>query len=186
MMNFTNSQAKEQTAKQVVEIFQTKLLSVMKQGKGLNFQKRYNELEKAIDKSHDLTKITRVVMGREWAKLNEKQQQKLVDVFTQLSIAAYADNFKEYSGESFTFDSENETSRGGMIVHTYLHVPDKREVKFDYMMKKKGESWRIINIIANGVSDLALKRSAYTSLLKNNGFEALIAKISKKIDTYAK
>ncbi len=185
-MSFTNSQAREQTAKQVVEAFQAKLLTVMKQGKSLGFQGRYKKLGKAIDTSHDLTKITRVVIGREWAKLNKEQQQKLVNVFTELSIAAYAYNFKEFSGESFEFDSEEETTRGGVIVHTYLQIPDDKEVKFDYMMKKKGESWRIINIIANGVSDLALKRSEYTNILKKDGFDALIIKISTKIETYAK
>jgi len=36
------------------------------------------------------------------------------------------------------------------------------------------------------VSDLALKRSEYTSRLKRKGFESLIAKINEKIDNYAK
>jgi phospholipid transport system substrate-binding protein len=54
------------------------------------------------------------------------------------------------------------------------------------MLKKKGDNWRIINIIANGVSDLALKRSEYTSVLKREGFDDLIAKINEKIDNYAK
>ncbi len=185
-INSINVQAKQQTAKQVVETFQSKLLKVMRQGKALGFQGRYKKLEQAINKSHDLTKITRVVIGREWVKLSEEQQQKLVAVFTALSIAAYADNFKEFSGESFKFDSEEETTRGGVIVHTYLQIPDDKAVKFDYMLKKKGESWRIINIIANGVSDLALKRSEYTSILKKDGFDALIIKINKKIESYAK
>jgi len=181
-----NVSAKQQTAKQVVEMCQNNLLKVMRGGKALGFQGRYKELEKAIYNSHDLTKITRVVIGREWVKLSEEQQQKLVAVFTELSIAAYADNFKEFSGESFKFDSEEETTRGGIIVHTYLQIPDDKAVKFDYMLKKKGESWRIINIIANGVSDLALKRSEFTSILKKDGFDALIIKINEKIKTYSK
>lgn len=183
---FSNAYAEPQTAKQVVESFQTELLEVMKQGKELGFDGRYKRLEAAIAKSHDLTKIARVVVGREWAKLAEEQQQELVDVFSKLSIAAYAYNFKEFSGESFKFESEEETTRGGVIVHTYLLIPNDKDVKFDYMLKKKGDSWRIINIIANGVSDLALKRSEYTNILKNDGFEALIKKISEKIDNYAK
>ncbi|NOQ36500.1 MAG: hopanoid biosynthesis protein HpnM [Methylococcaceae bacterium] len=185
-VNFANVQAESQTAKQVVETFQAELLAVMQQGKELGFQGRYKKLDTAIAKSHDLTKIARIVIGREWAKLNEAQQQELVDVFTRLSIAAYAYNFKEFSGESFKFEAEEETTRGGVIVHTYLLIPDDKDVKFDYMLKKKGESWRIINIIANGVSDLALKRSEYTSILKADGFDALITKISEKIDNYAK
>ncbi len=181
-----NVDAETQTARQVVESFQAELLEVMKQGKELGFDGRYKRLETAIAKSHDLTKIARIVVGREWAKLTETQQQKLVEVFRRLSIAAYAYNFKAFSGESFKFESEEETTRGGVIVHTSLLIPGDKDVKFDYMLKKKGESWRIINIIANGVSDLALKRSEYTSILKSDGFDTLIGKISEKIDNYAK
>jgi phospholipid transport system substrate-binding protein len=174
------------TARQVVEKFQAELIEVMKNGKQLGYAGRYEKLKDPVSNSHDLTKIARIVVGKEWEKLSEEQQQKLVDVFIRLSIASYAHNFKEYSGESFVFDSEEETARGGVVVHSHLVVPGEKDVKFDYMLKEKGPSWRIINIIANGVSDLALKRSEYTAILQREGFDALITKINEKIDNYSK
>ena len=174
------------TAKQVVEKFQTELIAVMKNGKQLGYAGRYDKLYEPISNSHDLTKIARIVVGKEWEKLSETQQQQLTDIFIRLSIASYAHNFKDYSGESFVFDSEEETARGGVVVHSHLVIPNDKPVKFDYMLKEKGNSWRIINIIANGVSDLALKRSEYTSILQREGFDALLAKINEKIDNYSK
>ncbi|MCX7102130.1 MAG: ABC transporter substrate-binding protein [Methylobacter sp.] len=174
------------SAKQVVDKFQTDLISIMKDGKKLGYSGRYEKLAEPVTNSHDLTKIARIVVGKEGEKLSEEQQQKLVDVFSRLSIASYAHNFKDYSGESFVFDSEEETTRGGVVVHSHLVIPDDKPVKFDYMLKEKGNSWRIINIIANGVSDLALKRSEYTSILEREGFDALINKINEKIESYSK
>ena len=186
-VNFNVAQAaREESAKQLVEKFQTELIAVMKQGKELGFKGRYDKLEPAITKSHDLNKITRVVVGKEWEKLSTEQQQKLVDVFSRLSVASYAYNFKDFAGESFKFASEEETARGGAVIHAYLLIPGEKDVKFDYMLKKKGDNWRIINIIADGVSDLALKRPEYTSILERDGFDALITKINEKIDHYAK
>lgn len=183
----TSAQAESgATAKEVVEKFQTELIAVMKNGKQLGFAGRYDKLYDSVSNSHDLTKIARIVIGKEWEKLSEAQQQKLVDIFVRLSVASYAHNFKDYSGESFVFDSEEETTRGGVVVHSHLIIPDDKPVKFDYMLKEKGNSWRIINIIANGVSDLALKRSEYTTILQREGFDALIAKINEKIDNYSK
>lgn len=180
-----NSFADELSARQVVEEFQNELLSVMKEGKVLGFKGRYDKLDAAVRKSHDLPKIARIVVGKQWEELSQEQQAKLEKVFSQLSISAYAHNFKDFSGETFTFISEEETGRGGVVVHTDLHIPSEKDVKFDYMMKKKDDGWRIINIIADGVSDLALKRSEYTSVLSKEGFDALIAKITEKIDNYA-
>jgi phospholipid transport system substrate-binding protein len=174
------------TAKQVVEKFQAELITVMKNGKQLGYAGRYDKLYEPVSNSHDLTKIARIVVGKEWEKLSEAQQQQLVEVFNRFSVASYAHNFKDYSGESFVFDSEEETARGGVVVHSNLIIPDDKPVKFDYMLKEKGNSWRIINIIANGVSDLALKRSEYTAILQREGFDALIAKLNEKIDNYSK
>ena len=175
-----------ETAKQVVERFQTELIDVMKNGKQLGYAGRYEKLHEPVSNSHDLTKIARIIVGKEWEKLTETQQQQLVDAIIRLSISSYAHNFKDYSGEAFVFDSEEETTRGGVVVHSHLNIPDDKPVKFDYMLKEKGTSWRIINIIANGVSDLALKRSEYTSILQREGFDTLIAKINEKIDNYSK
>ena len=152
----------------------------------MGYSGRYDKLEPAVINSHDLPKIARIVVGKEWEKLNDEQQKKLTDVFSKLSIASYAHNFKEFGGETFTIDSEEETKMGGVVIHSHLDLPDDKPVKFDYMLKEKGSSWRIINIIANGVSDLALKRSEYTAILQREGFDTLIAKINEKIDNYAK
>lgn len=180
------SLAEEVAARQVVEEFQNGLIDVMKQGKELGFQGRYDKLDAAVKKSHDLPKIARIVVGKQWEELTSEQQAKLEAVFSQLSVSAYAHNFKDFSGESFSFISEEETGRGGVVIHSNLKIPGEKDVKFDYMMKKKDDAWQIINIIADGVSDLALKRSDYTSVLSREGFDALIAKINEKIESYAK
>ncbi|MDO9068314.1 MAG: ABC transporter substrate-binding protein [Deltaproteobacteria bacterium] len=175
-----------ESARFIVETFQLALIETMKQGKELGYEGRFNKLAEPVKLSHDLTKIARIVVGREWENLTAEQQTQLVDVFSKLSISSYAHNFKDFDGESFVFDSEEETARGGVIIHTTLIIPNDKNVKFDYMLKKKGNSWKIINIIANGVSDLALKRSEYTSILKREGFDPLITKINEKIDNYSK
>lgn len=174
------------TAKQVVETFQDQLIAVMKTGKQAGYAGRYEKLYDAVAKSHDLEKIARIVVGKEWEKLTQEQRQTLVDAFSKFSVASYAHHFKDYDGESFVFESLEETGKGGVVVHSLLKIPDEKDVKFDYMLKENGNTWRIINIIANGVSDLALKRTEYTSVLQREGFDALIAKINEKIDNYSK
>lgn len=173
-------------AKQVVEKFQSELIQVMKDGKKLGYKGRYDKLFNSVSTSHDLTKMARVIVGKEWDKLSKEQQQKLVEMISRWSVAEYAHNFNDFGGEAFAFDSQEETPRGGVVIHSHLTIPDEKEVKFDYMLKENDGNWRIIDIIANGVSNLALRRSEYTSILQNEGFDALIAKISGKIENYSK
>jgi len=72
-----------------------------------------------------------------------------------------------------------------IYVHTFLVLPDDKDVSMDYLLKKRGEDWRIINIITNGVSDLALKRSEYVAVIRKSGFDVLITEISAKIEKFS-
>ena len=64
-----------ETARQVVEKFQTDLIAVMKDGKKLGYAGRYEKLKDPISNSHELTKIARIVVGKEWENLSEKQHR---------------------------------------------------------------------------------------------------------------
>ncbi|MBM4201241.1 MAG: hypothetical protein FJ189_08135, partial [Gammaproteobacteria bacterium] len=44
----------------------------------------------------------------------------------------------------------------------------------------------IINIIVDGISDLALKKAQYTSVIDREGFDKLLDKLQTKISDYAK
>lgn len=173
-------------ASQVVQEFQTELLNVMQQGNKLNFEQRFEQLKPVVLKSHNLAKITRIVVSKEWKKLTTEQKKQLIRKFSTLSIASYAHYFNSFSGESFTVNSVKQLSPGQIYVHTYLVLPDEKDVSMDYLLKKKGDTWRIINIITNGVSDLALKRSEYVAVLKKSGFDVLLAELAIKIEKFSK
>ena len=174
------------TATSVVEGFQSSLLSVMQEAEVLGYNGRYQRLRPAVTKSHNLPTIAKVALGRNWNKLSGVQQAQFLDLFSRLSIAIYAKQFDGYSGESFRTVSEEDLARGGKVVQTIFIDSGGKEIPFNYMMRRdEKEQWMIVNIIADGVSDLALKRSEYSSILRREGFDALIAKLGDKLNTYS-
>ena len=72
------------------------------------------------------------------------------------------------------------------MVKTTLTTSDGEKISFVYQLHKSGETWRIVNIITNGVSDLAMKRAEYTSIIEKDGFDSLITKLEQKIKQYRK
>ncbi len=174
-----------EVASQVVQGFQSELLNVMQQGDKLNFEQRFEQLKPAVIKTHDLAKITRIIVSKEWKNLKKEQKQELIQKFSTLSIASYAHYFDGFSGQSFKVESVKQLSPVQIYVHTFLVLPDDKDVSMDYLLKKRGEDWRIINIITNGVSDLALKRSEYVAVIRKSGFDVLITEISAKIEKFS-
>jgi phospholipid transport system substrate-binding protein len=178
--------ADDRGATEVVEKLHTTLLAVMKDGDKIGYQGRYNQLAPVIKSSFDMPFISRTVVGKYWETFNNEQRSKFVETFTHLSIATYAANFDSYSGERFKLVSAKEVSGGRILVQSQLIKSDGGQVQLDYLLHRTGSQWRIVNIIAEGVSDLALKRADYSAFLKNKGFEALIKKLNEKIKQYSR
>jgi phospholipid transport system substrate-binding protein len=178
-------QAQEETPTDVIEGLQAALISVMKEAKALGYEGRYQRLDPVIRETHDLQSIARIALGRHWGKLDDKQRREFIDTFAQLSIATYAYQFDEYSGERFEIVETKPFAGTDQVVHARLIKASGAPVKFDYIMRRADGGWRIVNIVVDGVSDLALKRAEYTSVMRDQGFEALVSQLRQKVQDYA-
>jgi len=175
-----------QPAIDVVENLHKTLLLAMKEGTQIGYQGRYDRLAPVITAGFDMPFIAKIVLGRFWETFDSQQRSKFVETFSRLSIATYAANFDTYSGERFKLISEKEVSGGRILVQTQLIKSDGGQVELDYLLHRVGSQWRIINVVADGVSDLALKRADYTTFLKSNGLDPLLIKLNEKIVQYSK
>jgi phospholipid transport system substrate-binding protein len=122
------------------------------------------------------------VLGGYWSELDSDQQRVISDTFRELSIATYAGRFKEYGGEHFEILQQRDLPRDQLLIRSQLTKSDKSTVDFDYVFQQKKGNWHIANILVNGVSDLALKRSEYRAILQRDGYSALIEMLKEKID----
>ncbi len=168
------------TPEDVVNNLHQTLIQVMKEAKDLDYDARYQILEPVVTDSFDFETIGRIVMGRYWKKLDGKQKHQFIDAFSRLSIATYTTQFNDFSGETFTYTSDEEMKKGRILVKTKLTTKE-RVIPFNYVLHPANDKWRIISVIADGVSDLSLKRSDYTTIMKAKGFDTLIKKLQGKI-----
>jgi phospholipid transport system substrate-binding protein len=175
----------EQQAQVVVEGLHAALLETMKDAGRLGYSGRYERLEPVIRTSFDLPFILRVTVGRYWKEFDDGQRADLVEKFSELSVATYASRFDDFSGEMFQFVSMEALKRGRVLIRTNFVKADGEVIHFDYILHQAEGQWRIINVIVDGVSDLSLKRAQYTSIVKNEGFGALLEKFNEKIQDYA-
>ena len=61
------------------------------------------------------------------------------------------------------------------MVHARLQPGSGDSVAFDYILHGKDGNFRIINVIADGVSDLALRSTQYNALYEKKGFTGLMS-----------
>lgn len=165
----------------VIHALQETFIHAMKKGDELGYRGRLELLTPVIDRSHDIDTIIRSALGANWNTLNEDQQQSITKTFRRLSIATYAERFNRYNGEQFQIIEQRSLPRDQILVRSKLIQADSNPINFDYVLRQNKEGWQIINILVDGVSDLALKRAEYNAILKRDGFPALIAMLEQKI-----
>lgn len=169
----------------VVDELHATLIEVMKGATNLGYPGRYQALEPLVRQSFDFSKIAQVVLGRRyWTGLSEEQQLRFIDTFSRLSTATYAARFDEFNNEKFRRVSEETLKKDLILIKTEIVKESGETVRLDYVVQAKDDQWLIVNVIADGVSDLALKQADYTSVLRDQGFDALIGKLNDKIAKY--
>ena len=167
---------------EVVSHLQETLIKSMREGGKLGYRGRFELLAKAVDQTHDLDFIARTTLGANWTQLSAEQQRIFTDVFRKLSICTYAGWFKSYEGERFEFIEQQDMPRDQVMVRTrFVQSGSEPPVRFDYVLRQTNDGWRIVNVLADGVSDLALKRVEYRAILQRDGFQALIDMLKDKI-----
>lgn len=165
-----------------VQSFYNALSATMRDGQRLGFAGRRDRLETAVRSAFDLPRMTRLAVGPRWTGLSPQDQSNLVGAFGDYSAATYASRFTHDGGETFQVSPNVTTTADGTIVHTKLLRPNDEPVQLDYLMKQgAGGDWRIEDVYLSGtISELATRRSEFTSVLDRGGAPALVDALRKK------
>lgn len=179
---FTPSAAMAGPASAVIEGLNAKFIEVMKEGPKLGYAGRFKEFEPALSAAFDFGDMTRVSTGRYWKELTDPDKQKLIEAFRRYSVATYASRFKDFSGERFEVLGEEPALRDSTLVKNQIVTSDGEPIRIDYLMRPAADgSMKIVDVyLKSSVSELAVRRSEFTSVLGKEGVDGLIATLKDK------
>jgi phospholipid transport system substrate-binding protein len=161
--------------------FHAALTDVMAHGAELGCKGRVARLEPVIVSTFDLPFIASHILRKRWDKLSAEQRSAFTTALKDLTVETYAGNFS-HPGTKFETLEVKDQSPTRKQVRTHLLPAHDEPVSLDYFLQKSGADWKIINVIANGVSDLALRSSQYDRVFEDSGFDGLMSKLHKQIE----
>ena len=163
--------------------FYGSLLDTMKQAKQLGVKGRYDKLSPVLAKTYDLPSMSKLAVGPSWSALTPQQQAAIINAFTRMTIATYASRFDGFSGEQFQILETSDRTNGDKIVKTQIVKSDGGTVPLNYLMRKSGPDWKIVDIYLDGtISELANRRAEFGAILKSGGPDALVVSLTKQGD----
>src|SRR5215831_419998 len=166
----------------VVRGFYGVLLGNMKDGRILGESGRHARLAPVVDRTFDIPAMMRLAIGPSWASFTAAQQQQLIAAFGHYVAATYADQFDTYSGEQLQVTGERPHG-ADFVVETKIVKPKGDVTRLDYLMRQDQGGPRISDVYLDGsISQLAVHRSEFHSILQREGIDGLVMALNRKVD----
>jgi phospholipid transport system substrate-binding protein len=153
--------------------------------KALTKAQRTAKLTTLMDGVSDFETTSKLVLARAWKDFSADQQKEFQQLLRDYLIARYRDRVDDYAGQTVDVTGGREEARGDYTVHTRIKSPKTAEpILVDYRLRKDAAgTWRVIDIIGEGLSIVSNLRSQFQSLLSRGGPDKLIQTLRDKIAT---
>ena len=117
----------------------------------------------------DVPGIARFVLGRYWRSASEQEQQEYLKLFEDYVVFVYGTRLSSFNGETFKVRGSR-TDDSGTIVSTDIISPKgEAPIKVDWRLITDHGSFRINDVIIEGISMLVTQRSEFASVVQRHG-----------------
>ena len=124
-----------------------------------------------LKESFDIYAIGRFGLGRYWRRASKAQRLDFMTTFEDMMVHRVLPLFTEYEGETFKIGLVRPFSENTNFfnVSTRLELEGTEPIQVDWRVRKVEYRYKIVDVIAEGVSYALTLRSEYTAVLKQNG-----------------
>ncbi|MBF5039712.1 ABC transporter substrate-binding protein [Methylophilus sp. VKM B-3414] len=160
------------------------VIEVIKSDKDIqagNQQKIFSLAEEKILPNFDFEKVSRLVLGKNWTNASPDQKTAFQAEFKTLLLRTYATALSKYKNQVIEYKPfRMESGADTATVKTAIQQPGGDPIAVDYTLGKKGDDWKVFDIVIEGVSLVTNYRSQFAQEIRQNGLDSLTKKLADK------
>ncbi len=142
-------------------------------------KERLNFLEEIVARRFDFEEMGKRTLGAHWRTLNAGQQKEFVRLFQHFLSGTYAGSIDGYVGGHVEYVKER---RKGEFAEVQTKIVTKTlTVPVDYRLLKRSNTWRVYDVVIDGISLVKNYRGQFGRIIKTDSFETLLEKLQNKI-----
>ena len=161
------------------EVFE--ILKTDKDLKAGNKEKAYKITEEKILPYFDFDRISKLVLGKAWTAATKDEQEAFKKEFKTMLVKTYGSALLKFKDQTLNYKPTRfQPSDEEVLVKTEILKSGAPPLPIDYMLEKDGDSWKVFDIIIEGVSLVTNFRGQFGNEIKQNGIASLISKLAEK------
>ncbi|MEE8393864.1 MAG: ABC transporter substrate-binding protein [Rhodospirillales bacterium] len=153
---------------------------------GVSRDERAEKFHNLLSEHFAIETIGRWVLGRYWKKASKEERAEFLKLFEDLIVATYVDRFSRYSGSGVLKVIKTITSKDGdIVVYSAVKGLDGNSpAKVEWRIRKKNGSFKIVDVMIEGISMGLTQRSEFASVIRRNGgkVEGLLSALRKRLE----
>lgn len=144
-------------------------------------QERKDRLIQIFDKSVDTDWMAKFVSGSNWRDISDEKREIFKNLYHKYLMEIYIPELNSYSGQSIRYKGVTEEYEGEYLVETEITSQESPSYNVSYKVRKfDNGSYKIFDIVAEGISLISAQRSEFSSILSRKGVDHLIKILKKK------
>ena len=149
----------------------------LKDEASLNIKKE--KLWKVVDTVFDYQLLAQYSLGLKWRRITPEQQTRFSELYSLLLGKTYMDRILSYVDEKIVMGKEIPLGDGVVEVRTTL-LSNGTEIPIHYRLTSQTGTWKIFDVVIEGVSMTKNYRSQFKSFLSRKSMDQLLAVLEKK------
>jgi len=127
----------------------------------------------------NMKSMSRRTLGSYWDGATEEQRQRFSDLFVKILEGTYLNRIDDYSAGTVQYLKQR-VKDDKAIVDTVI-VSKELEIPVQYKMIYEEGSWQIFDLVIEGVSLVKNYRSSYGEIIRQEGYDGLLALMGEKV-----
>jgi phospholipid transport system substrate-binding protein len=151
---------------------------------GISRSERQTRARVLLNDNFAVPTIGQFVLGRYWRTATPQEQEEYLKLFEELIVVTYVDRFSRYSGERLKVTRTiSDNGSGDTIVYSEISRPAGQPIEVGWRVRKYASSFKIVDVLVEGVSMGQTQRSEFSSVIRNNGgsLAALLDEMRRRV-----
>ncbi len=151
--------------------------------KELPAERRIEEFRRLFIEGFDVKTISRFALGRYWRRASKSQRLEYSRLFSDYMVTTYSARLGQYSGEKIVVGETRNDGKRDSIVSSKIVRPKGKPVRLDWRLRRRDESYKIVDVVIEGVSMAITQRDAFASVIRRGGgkVESLLEELRSKV-----
>ena len=166
-------------ARQVVQQATDEILAVLRNHELTDSAKR-TRIEEIAYANFDFERMAKLALARSYKKLDKTQRLEFQQEFRRHLALTYGRSIETYSDEDIEIVSSRTHKNGDETVAGKVVGGKNDGATLDWRMRRRDETWKVIDVVIEGVSMIANFRAQVQDIVKRKGPAALIEQLREK------